>query len=158
APFRREIRRTSDRGQFTPAEIVCLSLACCFVATVAGCRLPMAALKLRDDVVDRQLAQREQEQQMVDEVGGFGRHPALVLRDRGERELDAFLADLLRDLQRPLRGEPGRVAAGRRGRDALLDGLLQRAQERESAHCSPPVAGRTAMPASARYAFSSAML
>ena len=59
----------------------------------------MAALELGDDVGERKLPHLQQQEQVIDEIGGFGGHTRAILRRRGERELDAFLADLLRDLQ-----------------------------------------------------------
>ena len=40
-------------------------------------RRPVPALELRDDVGERELAHREQQQQVIDEIGRLGRHARL---------------------------------------------------------------------------------
>ena len=96
----------------------------------------MPALELGDDVAERQLAHREQQQQVIDEIGRLGRHARLVLRRGRERELDAFLAELLRDLQHALRRELRRVAAFGRVGEPLANDRLQLDQECRVAHGS----------------------
>ena len=84
----------------------------------------MPALELGDDVGERQIPHRQQQQQVIDEIGGLGRDSRLILRRCRERQLDAFLANLLRYLQHAFRGEPRRIAALGPVGEPLPDDLL----------------------------------
>ena len=77
---------------------------------------PVRARELRLDLVERDAARLEHDQQVVEQVGGLGDQRARVLADRGERRLDRLLADFLAQCSTPssssLRGV-GRLGARR---------------------------------------------
>src|SRR5690606_8902569 len=81
----------------------------------------------------------EQQQQVVEEVRGLGFDALVALDGRRERELEAFLADLLRDLHDALLREPRRVAlVRRRAFEARIDDLLERGEERDARRIAHP--------------------
>ena len=107
----------------------------------AGCRLPHGAAAFLPDgamravgraageVGDRTPRGFEQDEQVVDQIGGFVDHRLAVAGDGLDDRLDGLLADLLGDLVHAVREEPRRVGAfGHRG-VALADDGLQAADE-----------------------------
>ena len=58
----------------------------------------MPLLELGDELIERDAAQGEQHEQVENEVRCLGRHALARFRDGGQCKLDAFLADLLRNL------------------------------------------------------------
>ena len=66
----------------------------------------MTSLELCDDVSQRQLAHRQQQQQVINEIRSFRCHARAILRRRREGQLDTFLAELLCDLENALRRKP----------------------------------------------------
>src|SRR5690606_19011738 len=70
----------------------------------------MPPLEFSDDVLEPQPPHAQQHDDVIEQVGGLGRDAGVVLRGRGERKLDAFFADLLRDLHDPLLREARGVA------------------------------------------------
>jgi hypothetical protein len=66
---------------------------------------------------------------MVEKIGRLADDLGFALGDRGERQLDPFLAHLLRHAPRSLRDQLRRVAVRPRMGDALRHQLLERHQE-----------------------------
>src|SRR5690606_31110900 len=106
---------------------------------------------------------------MVEEVRGL-RLDALAVLGRGrERELDAFLADLLRDLHGAFPRELRRVALlRRRTLEARVDDPLELGEKRDAFRVThrrlssalrgaPSAGGRTGMPSASRERFRSGM-
>ena len=67
---------------------------------------------------------------MVDEVGALGQHRVIVTADGRERELDAFLAELLRNAARSFTEEPRGIAAVRALLDTARNNSFELTQER----------------------------
>jgi hypothetical protein len=54
-------------------------------------------LELVNDTRQRESATLDEEQQVIEKISGFGNKLAIVVHDRGQGDLDAFLGNLLRN-------------------------------------------------------------
>ena len=105
-----------------------------------GGRIGVPRFEFSDDLRQRQVFDPEQQQHVVEQVRGLADDFPIGLRDAGQSQLQAFLADLLGDAPRALREHLGGVAARRPVCDALRDDLLRDAPRTQ--FVAPPVAER----------------
>src|SRR5258705_9837897 len=113
----------------------------------AGTGLGVTCLEFSDDLRQRQTFDFEQQQHVVEEIRGFADDFRVGLCDGGQRQLQAFLADFLRDPPGAFRDEFGGVAARRTRGDSLGDDLFEPAQERDALRAR---LGRTLAPPGGR--------
>ena len=107
----------------------------------------MTCFEFSDDLRQRQTFDFEQQQHVVEEIRGFADDFRVGLCDGGQRQLQAFLADFLRDPPGAFRDEFGGVAARRTRGDSLGDDLFEPAQERDALRAR---LGRTLAPTGGR--------
>ena len=67
---------------------------------LSGC---VTRLKLRDDVLELHASALQQHEQEKQQVGRLGNDFVVAFRDRGQRHLQAFFTDFLREALRALR-------------------------------------------------------
>jgi hypothetical protein len=110
----------------------------------------MPRLELGDHLRQRQTLDLEQQQRVVQKIGGLADDLCIGLSDGGEREFQSFLADFLCDPPRAFAQELRGVAARRTRGDSLHDDLLECPQERgllrgRSGRILSPTGGRAQM-------------
>ena len=98
----------------------------------------MACLELCGYALQAQAAALQEQEEVIDQVGGLRDELVVRLRHRGERNFEAFLADLLRDAFRARGIQPRRVASLRALGDALRDDGFESAEKGQAGrrrHC-----------------------
>src|SRR5208282_5881831 len=91
----------------------------------------MAPCEFGDHAREREILDLEQHQRVVEKIGRFCNDFLVGLRDAGERQLEPFFSDLLRDANDPLIEELCRIAARRPLRDTRANHGLQLAEKRQ---------------------------